>query len=738
MTMNKFLKNRINSAVCPILLGAAICYSTIYILHEPAALPYTMLSLAAQFLLFLFFDKLKATKALCPLIYTFVCIAVMSYSLRLVFRGAYSGTHSNPIDWFYGEEGVETNQPMYLNALFIGGGFFVASILYYYTQVRYRTLGVMLCTLFPFVLYGKRGDEMPEILITLILTMFFAVVVHNRRLDPAKKREVLGNLKVDKAYIISFAVFISVTGAVAMTVQKPTFRSQLEKNADYFDNFLFNGAGTSGYETLSRSSSTRNGGFGFNDSPLFDLEDDGSKSIYYLRRQVFNDFNGKIWEANAFSFWRESPYSTENPEYLTDDVLNDMSTVISADPSLYERYKKYDLPNLYTIKNLKVYDDDFSSAYLPAPYGTVTDDVARYMLEYSKYPPGGVIYRTTNWGEKTEILNDSFEYMDMDVKFKQFAKDLGISGNGYMTLLNVSRETEAAERLKADYNDALARYTNQTGVSQRLAALARQITDGYYSDYNKAVALEKYFSENGYLYSTEYKPRDTSIDYFVFESKTGYCAAYATAMTLMARAVGLPARYVEGFAAFERTDSTHMIIREGHAHAFVEVYIPGTGWMTFDPTVSDYLDMNSGAGNVNAGFVFYLLFWLSRFFIVIIVALLIIFVVLFDRIREVFLRTLMLFMPVEKRVLMLYANVLWLVKFSTGSDHSAYTVIMLRKYLLETRGIAPEKLLVLFEKTAFGGYTPTKDEFDQAYDEYKNCFRYLRKVPKKKPAQNTA
>jgi hypothetical protein len=108
------------------------------------------------------------------------------------------------------------------------------------------------------------------------------------------------------------------------------------------------------------------------------------------------------------------------------------------------------------------------------------------------------------------------------------------------------------------------------------------------SDFEKALVLESYFEDNDFEYSLDYVPPDDSIEYFVFESKKGYCASYATAMTLMARAVDLPARYVEGFSAYEMTDTGAFLVRDGHAHAFVEVYIPGAGWLTFDPTVPSY------------------------------------------------------------------------------------------------------------------------------------------------------
>ena len=86
----------------------------------------------------------------------------------------------------------------------------------------------------------------------------------------------------------------------------------------------------------------------------------------------------------------------------------------------------------------------------------------------------------------------------------------------------------------------------------------------------------------------------------------------------------------------------------------------------------------------------------------------------------------------KQRTLRLYANVIKLINFSANGDYSSYTVKMLRDYVYSTRGVVPEKLLQLFERTAFGGYEPTNEEYRNAYAEYKKCYKYLRKIPKKK------
>lgn len=720
-------KHRLNRYICPVMLGSAICYSIIYIIYKPFASSYTLMAFFGQILLFMLFDRLKKKPFIGGLIYTVLFLAAVMYSFTLLFRGTYTGV--NAVDWFYGDNETSGYHPIYMRALFVGGGFFLTSVLYYFTQVRYRSMGVMLCTIFPFVVYAKRGDPMPEIMITLILTLFLAVMIHNRRIDPAKGKNVLGILQYDRAYIISFALFISVTGALAMTVKKPSYRSQLEKSADFFDNLLLTGGAGGGYESTSSRSSTRRGGFGYSSTPIFYVEDKADNDILYLRRQVYDTFDGDVWNSKKRNFWRDIPYSSEMPEYSVDDILRDAAILMGN--------KNADMSFFYNMAQIRVYDKEFSPSYLPAPYGTVTDTKQRHDLKYYKYGPSGTVMRVRSWTDTPKKLNDTINFIQPGPQLYRKARIEGLSGSDYLYMINTadSDRLEAAKRLEADYVSARLNYTDLSGVTPKIEDLSRQITANCKSDIEKAEALVNYFAENGFKYSTEYTPPDNSVDYFLFESKTGYCAGYATAMTLMARSLGMPARYVEGFAAFERNTEGNIVVRDGYAHAFVEVYIPAAGWLTFDPTVSDYRNLSHNSGGFNSGWIFVILFWISRFFIFIIVSFFVIFVLLFDRIKERILRIMLVFMPVKKRVLKLYANLVSLVSFSEKEDRSYYTVKMLKAYLYETRGVVPELLTDLFEKTAFGGYEPKPEEYKAAYRQYKKCYKYLRKIPKPKTAE---
>ena len=120
----------------------------------------------------------------------------------------------------------------------------------------------------------------------------------------------------------------------------------------------------------------------------------------------------------------------------------------------------------------------------------------------------------------------------------------------------------------------------------RVKELAIDITRGASTPYQKVMAIKNYLAGYPYSLYIEAPPPDADgVDYFLFTQKSGYCTYFASAMTVMLRSAGVPARLVSGFLSSEYDPSAHnVIIRERNFHAWTEVYFPGYGWITFDAT----------------------------------------------------------------------------------------------------------------------------------------------------------
>lgn len=130
-------------------------------------------------------------------------------------------------------------------------------------------------------------------------------------------------------------------------------------------------------------------------------------------------------------------------------------------------------------------------------------------------------------------------------------------------------------------------------LPERVNNLAKEITKGEKNVYDKANAIVSYFQYNGYQYSrTDVavpKEGQDYVDQFLFDTKSGYCDNFSTSMVVMLRTLGIPARWVKGFSEGDEVSSdngTHrFVVTNNNAHSWVEAYIPGVGWMSFEPTI---------------------------------------------------------------------------------------------------------------------------------------------------------
>jgi transglutaminase-like putative cysteine protease len=160
--------------------------------------------------------------------------------------------------------------------------------------------------------------------------------------------------------------------------------------------------------------------------------------------------------------------------------------------------------------------------------------------------------------------------------------------NAYWGVANVMAPDPTALRAAgSDYPERIAvRYLQVPDLDPRIPELARGITANQNNAYDKAKAVESFLQQN-YGYTLEL-PAQTPVDplaNFLFERRQGHCEYFASAMAVMLRTVGIPTRVATGFRGGEYNDLTgSYIIRGRDAHAWVEVFFPDQGWVTFDPT----------------------------------------------------------------------------------------------------------------------------------------------------------
>lgn len=142
-------------------------------------------------------------------------------------------------------------------------------------------------------------------------------------------------------------------------------------------------------------------------------------------------------------------------------------------------------------------------------------------------------------------------------------------------------------------------------VPARVGLLAEAIVYELESDWERAKAIETYLRTH-YTYTLDPAVPDPNMDFadaFLFETKAGYCDYFSTSMAVLLRSIGIPARWVKGFAPGEEsgrgwigeTEAYRVTVRNLHAHSWVEAYIDGAGWVAFDPTASSHLPGGAAA-----------------------------------------------------------------------------------------------------------------------------------------------
>lgn len=122
-------------------------------------------------------------------------------------------------------------------------------------------------------------------------------------------------------------------------------------------------------------------------------------------------------------------------------------------------------------------------------------------------------------------------------------------------------------------------------LDPRIRALADSLTAGLETRWDKAVAIERWLGTLGYTRTLPGTAAETSLDHFLFERREGHCEYFSTAMVVLLRAAGIEARNVNGFLGGEWSEfGNYLAVTQNSAHSWAEVWFPGYGWVTFDPT----------------------------------------------------------------------------------------------------------------------------------------------------------
>jgi len=189
-----------------------------------------------------------------------------------------------------------------------------------------------------------------------------------------------------------------------------------------------------------------------------------------------------------------------------------------------------------------------------------------------------------------DFENMTVTAQDINTIFERFAPQSPTREHRYM-----STQAELMAMLDIFSRDVLSRYAETVRehfmyvpeiTPQRVHDLVAEIIYDYETDFEKIMAIRNFLIQFPYTLSPQPVPDEVCfVDHFLFEGQEGYCTYYASAMAIMSRIAGIPSRYVEGFLLPPaETDPAVFVVTNRMAHAWVEVYLEGFGWLIVEAT----------------------------------------------------------------------------------------------------------------------------------------------------------
>ncbi len=207
----------------------------------------------------------------------------------------------------------------------------------------------------------------------------------------------------------------------------------------------------------------------------------------------------------------------------------------------------------------------------------------------SLLPEDLVVVGRTYSGDRLATLNLARELPDPPDILAIHSPEWLRPGSSYVIESSVSIATPAELRAAGeDYPGWVTdRYLQlPPELPARVRALARDITRNAPTPYDKAQAIVRYLST--FQYDTNIPPpplNGDGVDHFLFTLRRGYSDYFASAMAVLLRSVGVPARLAAGYTTGEKAENSNVyVVRDSNSHAWVEVFFPSYGWVPFEPT----------------------------------------------------------------------------------------------------------------------------------------------------------
>lgn len=587
--MIRFYREGILKNIVPLMLCVSIVSSCMYVYSKEFLPLFVLIAVVIQASVFSFYSYISEKS----LILRFISILGSFLAIgAMVMIAIKTGNNKSSIDyfvWFLSPQALVDFSFAYISATFIIINFFIASTVYYFSAVRYRISMTFLITLIPFAVYRKEGTQVPVFFALLLLVMYMALMIHCRQINTKPRQKMI----VERGYKRSMAVFLAFTALLALALPKPDLgidNSWVDTafESDRITKYMLERLGIVADTATSSVVYSRPA-----DIKIYDFKAD--EHPVNLKSQTYSEYiySSNLWKSTVSERKGKNINSTYAAELNPEEFYKAVAAATNTDEEFSKKYGLGNLPdelNKSYSKTVSMISSRVSSQFYYSPVLVYeVSDAAGPVLR----SPQGMIYSDKTSGTKYSVhyYSDSSLYeknMQKIVKlldntmFGDFLDDM----NAVFEKNNIKDFDSVMKAYRYDYDTSMKYLEESYGeMPEFLNEFVQNIVRKKTSDYDRAQAIEEYFRLNDYVYSLDYrKPKGYNMEYFLTEGKTGICSDYATAMVLLARAAGIPARYAEGIHLHDPDEDGIITVRDSDLHAFPELYISGFGWKSFEPT----------------------------------------------------------------------------------------------------------------------------------------------------------
>ena len=344
----------------------------------------------------------------------------------------------------------------------------------------------------------------------------------------------------------------------------------------------------------------------------------------YWKARTYDTYTGKGWISEHTEF-RPPDYT---PEFATSSPPQSRVAATYAVTPLYASKYLFAGPRVDAVDrdveietpSMPVYRADLTSDDPLAGYPPALADAGRAMAERVRQG------RVASKADLSELLPPDFRVAEVERQDGRLVAATleealpnppdalavrsrrGVFGAHDPYIVTSSVPAAEAEQLRAAGTDypvhILHRYTQlPPDLPGRVRGLAHEATVDGDTPYDKAVLVEANLKRLEYSLQVDPPPFDADgVDFFLFEQRRGYSEYFASAMVVLLRSVGVPARVAVGYTTGDPTDVENLYaVTDSHSHGWVEVYFPGYSWIPFEPTPGAQLPVVMMPGGATLG-----------------------------------------------------------------------------------------------------------------------------------------